>query len=144
MIVVLNKRQRLGPNLPDDELTITLYEAWKVDDGLPSMPLWASNKIKGNYCNDSSTDAPAWVKLWKLPSLSFPELPVEVHTALTESNGELYHKPLRHVIVTNYMGTGMDLITKKPPYTHKVKAGTIRYIMHLDKEEKLSSDRNGI
>ena len=31
----INKSQRLGPNLPHDELTITLYEPWKVVDSLP-------------------------------------------------------------------------------------------------------------
>jgi len=35
LIVAINKRQRLGPNLPDEELTITLYEPWKVVDSLP-------------------------------------------------------------------------------------------------------------
>jgi hypothetical protein len=44
LIGVINKRHGLRPNLPD-ELTITLYEPWKVDDGLPSMPLRALRKI---------------------------------------------------------------------------------------------------
>jgi len=30
-------------------------------------------------------------------------MPVEFHKALIESNGELYHKPPRHLIVTNYI-----------------------------------------
>jgi hypothetical protein len=42
------KRQRKGPNLSEDDLTITLYEPWKVYNGLPSMPLWASRKIEGD------------------------------------------------------------------------------------------------
>ena len=47
LIGVINKRQRTGPNLPEDDLTITLYEPWKVYDGLPSMSLWVSRKIEG-------------------------------------------------------------------------------------------------
>ena len=67
LIVIINKRQRMRPNQPNDELTITLYEPWKVDAGLPSMSLWASRRIEGNDCSDSSTEAPAWVNLFKLP-----------------------------------------------------------------------------
>jgi hypothetical protein len=55
LIGIINKRQRTGPNLHDDDLTITIYEPWKVDDGLPSMLLWASRKIKGEDGNGSST-----------------------------------------------------------------------------------------
>jgi hypothetical protein len=42
------------------------------------------------------------------------------------------------------MGSGMDIMKMKPSYTNKQKAGTIKYIMQLDKEEKLSSDKDGI
>jgi hypothetical protein len=45
LIGIINKRQKKGPNLPDDDLTITLYEPWKADDGLPSMPLWTAINI---------------------------------------------------------------------------------------------------
>jgi hypothetical protein len=104
LIGVINKRKSLGPNLPDDELTITLYEPWKIVGGLPSMSLWASRKIEGNDCNASSTEAPAWANLLKMPWLPVSQMPVEVHKALIKSNEDLYHKPTQHLIVTNYMG----------------------------------------
>jgi len=47
-------------------------------------------------------------------------------------------------MVTNYMGSGIDVVKMKPSYTNKRKACTIKYIMQLDKEEKLSSDKDGI
>ena len=69
---------------------------------------------------------------------------VEVHKTLFESIGELHHKPLRHLIVTNYMGNGMDVVKMKPSYTNKQNAGTIMYITQLDKAEKPSSDKDGM
>ena len=57
LIGVINKRQRTGPNLPEDDLTITLYEPWKVYDGLPSMPLWASIKIEGDDRDEHPIDS---------------------------------------------------------------------------------------
>jgi len=92
------KRQKLRPNIPDDELNITLYEPCKVVDGLLSMPLWASRKIEGNDCNAYATKAPAWVNLLKLLWLPVSQMYVEVHKVLIVSNGELYHKPPRHLI----------------------------------------------
>ena len=52
LIEVINKGQMTGPNLPEDDLTITLYESLKVYNGLPSMPLWASRKIEEDDCNE--------------------------------------------------------------------------------------------
>ena len=71
------------------------------------------------------------------------QMPLEVHKTLTESNGEMHHKPLPHKVVTNYMGTGIDVVKMQPPYTHQQKAGTIKYIMQLDGSEKLASDKMG-
>ena len=67
LIRIINKRQRTGPNLPEDDLTITLYEPWKVYDGLPSMSLWASRKIEGDDCDEWSTESIAWMDLLRLP-----------------------------------------------------------------------------
>jgi hypothetical protein len=63
---------------------------------------------------------------------------------LTESNGELYHKPPPHRVVTNYMGTGIDVVKMKPTYTNQQKAGTIKYNMQMDGTEKLASDKMGL
>ncbi len=64
LIGVISKRQRTGPNLPEDDLTSNLYEPWKVYDGLsPSMPLWASIKIEGDDCDEYSKESIAWVDL---------------------------------------------------------------------------------
>ena len=71
-------------------------------------------------------------------------MPLEVHKALTESNGELYHKPLPHKVVTNYMGTGINVVKMRPLYLNQQKAGTIKYIMQLDGSEKLASDKIGL
>ena len=72
-------------------------------------------------------------------------MPVEVHKALIiEFNGEFNHKPLRHLIATNYMGNGLNVVKMKPPYTNKPKAGIIKYFMQLDKVENLSSDKDGM
>ena len=144
LIGVINKRQRTGPNLPEDDLTITLYEPWKVYDGLPSMPLWASIKIEGDDRDEHPIDSIAWVDLLQLPWLPVSQMPLEVHKALTESNGELYHKPPPNKVVTNYMGTGIDVVKMKPSYTNQQKAGTIKYIMQLDASEKLASDKMGL
>ena len=38
----------------------------------------------------------------------------------------------------------MDVVKMKPSYTNKQKAGTIMYIMQLDKEEKLLNDKDNI
>ena len=141
LIGIINKRQRTGPNLPKDDLTITIYEPWKVHDGLASMPLWASRKIEGD---DSSTELLDWVSLLQLPWLPVSQMPVDVHKALIESNGQLYHKPLKNSILNDFMGTGMDVVKMKPAYTNKQKAGTIKYIMQLDKGEKLASDKEGM
>ena len=48
------------------------------------------------------------------------------------------------MIATNYMGTVIDVGKMKPSYTNKQKAGIIQNIMQLDKEEKLSSDKDYI
>ena len=144
MIGVINKRQRTGPNLPEDDLTITLYEPWRVYDGLPSMPLWASRKIEGDDRDEHSIESIAWVDLLQLPWLPVSQMPLEVHKALTVSNGELYHKPLPNKVVTNYMGTGIDVVKMKPSYTNQQKAGTIKYIMQLDGSEKLAREKMGI
>jgi hypothetical protein len=144
LIGVINKRQRTGPNLPEDDLTITLYEPWKVYDGLPSMPLWASIKIEGDDRDEHPIDSIAWVDLLQLPWLPVSQMPLEVHKALTESNGELYHKPPPNKVATNYMGTGIDVVKMKPSYTNQQKAGTIKYIMQLDASEKLASDKMGL
>ena len=132
LIGVINKRKRKGPNLPEDDLTITLYEPWKVYDGLPSMPLWASRKIEGDDCDEYSIESIAWVDLLQPPWLLVSQMPLEVHKALTESNGELYHKPLPHTVVTNYKGSGIDVVKMTPSYPNQQKAGTIKYIMQLD------------
>ena len=95
LIGVINKRQRKGTKLPEDDLTITLYEPWKVYDELPSMPLWAPRKIEGYDCDEYPIESIAWVNLLQLPWLPVSQMPLEVHKALTESNGELYHKPYR-------------------------------------------------
>jgi hypothetical protein len=71
-------------------------------------------------------------------------MPLEVHKALIESNGELHHKPLRHFIVTDYTEAGMDVVKMKPSYTNQQKAGTIKYNMQLDKSEKKLSDKDGM
>ena len=63
LIEVLNKRQRKGPNLPENDLAITLYEPWKAYDGLPSMSLWASRKIEGDDCDEYPIESIAWVDL---------------------------------------------------------------------------------
>ena len=63
LIRVINKRQRKGPNLSEDDLTINLYEPWKVYDGLPSMPLRASRKIEGDDCDEYPIESIAWVDL---------------------------------------------------------------------------------
>jgi hypothetical protein len=42
------------------------------------------------------------------------------------------------------MGTVIDVGKMKPSYTNKQKAGIIQNIMQLDKEEKLSSDKDYI
>ena len=52
----------------------------------------------------------------QLPWLPVSQMPVEVHKALNEFNGELYHKPLPHKIVTNYKGYGIDVVKMKPSY----------------------------
>ena len=144
LIGVINKRQRKGPNLPEDDLTITLYEPWKVYDGLPSMPLWASMKVEGDTCDEYSTESLAWVDLLEKPWLPVSQIPLDVHKALIESNGEIYQKPPPHQIVTNYKRTGIDVVKMKPSYTNQQKAGTIKYIMQLDKSEKLASDKDGM
>jgi hypothetical protein len=141
LIGVINKRQRTGPNLPEDDLIITLYEPCMVYDGLPSMPLWASRKIEGDDCDEYSIESIAWVDLLQLPWLQVSQMLLEVHKALTESNGELYHKPLPHKVVTNYMGVGIDVVKMKSAYTNQQKAGTIKYIMQLDGSEKLANDK---
>jgi hypothetical protein len=69
---------------------------------------------------------------------------LEVHKAFIDSNGELYHKPLRHLIVTDYIGIRINVVKMKPSYTNQQKAGTIKYIMQLDKSEKLSSGNDGM
>ncbi len=63
---------------------------------------------------------------------------------MIESIGELYHTPQRHVIVTNYRGTGNDIVKSKPSYTNQQKTGIIKYIMQLDKSRKPSSDKDGM
>jgi hypothetical protein len=140
----MNKRQRTGPNLPPDDLIITIYEPWKVYDSLPSMPLWASRKIEGDDCDECSTKSIAWVDLLRIPWLPVSHTPPEVHKVFTGSNGELYYKPLPHQVVTNYEGIGIDVVKMKPSYTNKQKAGTIKYIMQLDVSEKLASDKMDI
>jgi hypothetical protein len=144
LIGVMNKRQRKGPNLHEDELIITLYEPWKVYDGLPSMPLWAPRKIEGYDCDEYPIESIAWVDLLQLPWLAVSQIPLEVHKALTVSNGELYHTPPPHKVVTNYMGTGIDVVKMKPAYTNQQKAGNIKYIMQLDGSEKQVSDKMGL
>jgi len=94
-IGVINKRQRKGPNLPKDNLIITLYEPWKVYDGVSSIHLWASRKIEGDDCDEYPIETIAWVDLLQVPWLPVFQMPLEVHKALTESNGELYHSPFR-------------------------------------------------
>ncbi len=39
LVGIINKRQRAGPNLPEfeDDFTITLYEPWKIHEGLHLM-----------------------------------------------------------------------------------------------------------
>ena len=69
---------------------------------------------------------------------------LEEHKALTESNGELYHKPLPHGVVTNYKGAGIDVVKMKLSYTNQQKAGTIKNIMQLDGSKKLANDDMGI
>ncbi len=71
-------------------------------------------------------------------------MPLEVYKALTESNGELYHKPLPNKVVANYMGTRIDVVKMKPAYTNQQKAGTMKYIMQMDGSKKLASDKMGI
>ena len=71
-------------------------------------------------------------------------MPLEVHKSLTESKGELYHKPPPHKVATNYMGTAIDGVKIKPSYTSQQKAGTIKYIMQFDGSEKLASDNMGL
>jgi hypothetical protein len=135
LLSIIIKRQRTGPNLPDDDLIITLYEPWEVDDDLPSMPLWASRKIEEENSNIFSTEIIAWVSLLRFPWLLVSRMPLEVHKALIESNGEMYHRSLGHLIATDYMGTTMDVVEMKPPYTNHQKADTTKYIMQLDKSE---------
>ena len=81
----------------------------------------------------------AWVDLLQLPWLQVSQMPLEVHNALTESNGELYHKPPPHKVVTNYMGPRINVVKMKSAYTNQQKAGTIKYIMQLDGSKKLGS-----
>jgi hypothetical protein len=38
----------------------------------------------------------------------------------------------------------MDIVKMKPSYTNQQKAGTIKYIMQLDKSEDLASDKDGM
>jgi hypothetical protein len=38
----------------------------------------------------------------------------------------------------------MDVVKMKPSYTSKRKAGTMKYIMQLDKAEKISNDKDGM
>jgi hypothetical protein len=71
-------------------------------------------------------------------------MPLEVHKALTESNRELHHKPLPHKVVTNYNGSGIDVVKMKPSYTNQQKTGNIKYIMQLHVSDKLASDQMGI
>jgi len=71
-------------------------------------------------------------------------MPIELHKALSKSNGELYHKPLPQKVVTNYKGNGIDIVKMKPSYTNQQKPGTIKYIVQLDGSEKLSSENMGI
>ena len=144
MIGIINKRHKTGPNLPEDNLIITLYEPWKIYDSLPSMPLWASRKIEGDNCYEWLTESIAWMDLLQLPWLPVSQMPVEVHKALTEFIGEVYHKPLPHKVDTNYKGTRIDVVKMKPSYTNQQKAGTVKYIMQLDGSEKLASDKMGI
>ncbi len=82
------------------------------------MPLWASIKIEGDDRDEYPIDSIAWVDLLQVPWLPVSQMPLEVHKALTESNGELYHKPLPNKVVTNYMGTGIDVAKMKPTYTN--------------------------
>jgi len=71
-------------------------------------------------------------------------MPLEVHKALTEFNGELYHKPHPHNVGTNYMGIGIDVVKMKQAYTNRQKPDNIKYIMQLDGSEKLASDKMGL
>ena len=81
----------------------------------------------------------------QLPWLPVSQMLLEVHKALTESNGELYHKPLPNKVVTKYTGTGIDVVKMKPTYTNLQKAGiTIKYIMQLNGSEKLASDKTSL
>jgi len=73
--------------------------------------------------------------------LPMSQMSLEVHKTLIEFNGELHHKPLPHKVVTNYMGTGTDVVKMKPSYTNQQKTGTIKCIMQLDGSEKLGSDK---
>ena len=132
------------PIQTENDLTITLYEPWKFYDGLPSMPLWVSRKIEGDNCGEYSTESIAWVDLLRLPWLPASQMPLDIHKALIESNGKLYHKPLPDKVVINYKGTGIDVVKMKPSYTNQQKTGTIKYIMQLDVSEKLVSDKMGI
>jgi hypothetical protein len=129
LIGIIIKRQRTGPNLPDDDFTIALYEPWKVYDGLPSMPLWAAMNNKGGDVNGSSIEDLTWDILLQLPRHPDSQLPLDVQKALIESNGEVYHKPQRHLIVTNYMGIGKDVVKLKPSYANQQNAGTSLYII---------------
>ncbi len=140
LLGVIRRRARKGPNQPDDLLTITIYEPWALVQGLPSMPLWASRKINGT----SSTKIPQWVNLLKMPWLPVSQMPMEVHKALIVSSGQSYHKPAKTMILSNYKETGIDVVKMNPPYTNQQKAGTIKYIIQLEKNEKVASDVTGI
>ena len=79
-----------------------------------------------------------------LPWLPIKEMPLSVCKALAKSNGQTFSDPASKLLKENAFDTGVTTVElKKPGYEDKQLAGTVKYIMQLDADEKDSSKKGG-
>ena len=137
MIGLLNKRPSKKNNLDEDILEFKLYEPYYYDSNTREsvMPMWAAlkqNKVSAKQCT-------CWRYLLGVPWLPINQMPLSVHKALYEANGEDYTPPAQRNIMTNFKGSGVDVVKLgKEGYVDRQKASTIKFVMMLDNAEKPS------
>lgn len=144
-IGILTNRPGKGQegNKPEDVLTLLMYQPWAVDpsNGLPLEPLWAHIKKQNVLGHEVSTE---WIDLVTLPWLPIKEMPLSVCKALAETNGQTFSTPASRLLKNNAWDTGVTTVElKKPGYEDRQLAGTVKYVMQLDGDEKLPSKNGG-
>lgn len=130
-------------NHKDDMLEIQMYEPYFYDKKrqvTTTTPMWVAIEKK----EIDPSECSLWPYLLGCSWLPITQMPLKVHKALFESNGELYQAPKERNITKNFKDSGVDVVLLgKEGYVDKQKASTIKFVMQLDNAEKPNAQSAG-